>query len=1125
MRSAACILLGVAYTANLLAAEPDLIAHWNFEQAGDFNAGDPNVGRSPGAVGKALHLSGKHHVTVPVVTKNLKTVSLSAWVKPTAFQQYNEIFRKEDGDNRILFSFQKRGTVLALGLNIGGYVECDAPLDPARLLDGLWHHCAGTFDGEFLRVYLDGAEIGKLHRPGRISAGGAAPGCIGSSNGGECFQGDLDELRIYSRVLSRQEIGKLVESVPVEQRFAVEDARSRMEGMLERICCYRPLTEDQWQALTPSERAHWERIAAIKQQVRTLEAASDPSELHKIVQELEEYDRATVRPSARESAAPHVARPQTPETRSLNEAEAQAVLQQDWLFQADGKPTPDRIRQEVGWARELADRIAADCQEELAKLSALEKQIPSERKLNADLYYQVRAVKRSIQFKNPVVDFTKVLFVDMPFPKGSEWRHETKHRLGYMAVPGARLLTLEGLSPAGRLNQIMPQKPLHGSFWRPDVSWDGQRILFCFQAHNEKSFHLYEINVDGTGLRRLTHGPYDDLDPIYLPDGEHILFTSTRGNTYVRCMPPTNSFVLTRCDLNGENIYIVSRNNEPDYLPSVMEDGKVVYTRWEYTDKALWRAQGLWTVKPDGTQVNVLWGNQSVWPDLLKDARSIPGSRRIMFTGAGHHRWFAGSVGIIDPSQGLNFPDGLTKVTADVAWPEVGNGPSDPIESPKYHRSGNFTAYYSPYPLSEKDFLVSARRGQKFMLYLMDVDGNRELIYEGAHQILHAIPVKPRGMPPVQPDLVAWPTAQERLSPKEGVIFSNNVYEGVPDQLKGRAKYLRVLSIDAKTYTYWHKREHFSSGPAISGIQAEGVKRILGTVPVEQDGSVSFNAPSGIPLHFQLLDEKYRALRTMRSFTGVMPGESRGCVGCHERRSNTPQYVMSSKATTRAPSDITPPPWNDRTVSWTRYVRPVLDKHCAECHQGDGKALDTLDMTPRPGPLGWDEMYWLFTGKFRWNWAKQQFKPQEDPPPGYNLAGAYYVEGYHQMDPKHLETPEPMTALSYKSPLVELISSGKHHKVQVDELSRRRVIAWVDAMCPYRGDEEVRAIDDPVFAGIDWLAVQPRVKTAPRIVRPGPLGFSEVELPDPAKGHLHSGSSKKKRSASDQRSNEEGHGE
>jgi len=487
---------------------------------------------------------------------------------------------------------------------------------------------------------------------------------------------------------------------------------------------------------------------------------------------------------------------------------------------------------------------------------------------------------------------------------------------------------------------------------------------------------------------------------------------------------------------------------------------------------------------PDGTQVNTYWGNQSVWPDLLKDARSIPGSNRVMFTGSAHHNWFAGSVGIVDIDKGINFPDGLTKITADVEWPECGNGPVDPIESPNYHKSGHYDGYYSPYPLSEKDFIVSANRGNKFVLYLMDVDGNRELIYEGAKNIFHAIPLKPRKKPPIIDDQVAWPTPEERLNPKGGVIYSNNVYQNAPEELRGKAKFLRILSIDPKTYTYWHKRPYLSTGPVISGVQSEGVKRVHGTVPIEPDGSVAFKASTGIALHFQLLDKNHRALQTMRSFTGVMPGESRGCLGCHARHSAAPTIATQATYPSKEPSTITPPPWGEDTVSFARYVRPVLDQHCAKCHQGNGKARKTLDMTPKPGFLGFDETYWLFTGKPAWGAA---YEIPKDPPPGFGIAGMIMVEGYDQRDPVAYQTPKPMTKLSYASKLIDIAASGKHHNVKVDPDNLLRLILWVDTMCPYRGEEEVRAIPDPQFQGIDWLAIRPKIASAPTIPRPGPV--------------------------------------
>ncbi|MBI5684968.1 MAG: PD40 domain-containing protein [Verrucomicrobia bacterium] len=1169
------IILSFLASAAMVAAAPSeplkldkpLIACWTFDETMSGVCRDASgngceataertsigVERVAGVFDGGLNFTGRHLLRCgeKPAFGPLAKLSISVWVQPAGFDHYNEIFRKEDGNNRVLFSFQENGRVLSLGLNINGYVECDAKIEPAQAADGLWHHAAAVFDGEVMRVYLDGAQVGALARPGSIVAGGPARGCIGSSNGGECFRGQMDELRIYADALTGDEVRRLyrngvealarssgpaqaaveaiyapsksfAETLADTRRNAVEkgvrlDAKVtalllqrlranypeeckqfqlwtlanpgsylRSKGnefhlevagrLVEMMTEYKPLTDAQRKKQTADDLKRWDKAAVVERKLAALKARGDGAQFSPEWIELmfEAGQRIVWRPQVQEAVAPYVT-PQTPETRNLTAAEARAALERDWLFQADDKPTAERICDEIKWTRELAARLSMDVAKELAELEKAE--------ASTAAYFKVRELKRRVMFKNPALDFDKLVFVDMPFPAGKEWQHETRHRLGYMAVPGARLLVLSGLAPDGKLRQLMPQSPLHGSFWRPDVSFDGKRIVFCFKPHNEKSFHLYEINADGTGLRQLTDGEFDDLDPIYTPDGR-IVFSTTRGHTYVRCMPPTNAFVLARCDCDGGNMYFISSNNEPDYLPSVMNDGRIVYTRWEYTDKPLWRAQKLWTVNPDGTQVQMFWGNQSVWPDVVKDARAIPGSRRVMMTGSAHHDWFAGSVGIIDPDKGFNFPHGLTKVTADVIWPECGNGPVDPVESPRYHRSGNFTAYYSPYPLSERDFIVSARRGEKFALYLMDTDGNRELIYEGAHNIFHAMPLKARPLPPVVADRVAWPSKNDRKQPEHGVIFSNNVYQGAPAELRGKAKFLRVIHIEPKTYTYWHKRPHLSTGPVVSAVQSEGVKRVLGTVPIEADGSVAFQAPAGLSLHFQLLDKRQRALQTMRSFANVMPGEYRGCLGCHESHSKAPAGDARSLALAKQPRAITPPPWSDTTVSYTRYVRPVLDKYCSKCHEGDGEARKTLDFTFRPGFLDWDETYFTLIGKPTWGKA---YEPPKVCPPGFGIADTILVEGYEKVDPVAYATPAPMQRLSYASRLIEKVSSGKHHGVRVDDVSLQRLICWVDTMCPYRGDEEVRQEDDPVFQGVEWLAIRPKIKTAPNILRPGPV--------------------------------------
>ncbi|NLX99034.1 MAG: hypothetical protein GXY83_23060 [Rhodopirellula sp.] len=698
-----------------------------------------------------------------------------------------------------------------------------------------------------------------------------------------------------------------------------------------------------------------------------------------------------------------------------------------------------------------------------------------------DAYFAVRRVKRRIALSNPVVDFSKLLFIDQPYPRGRvNDTHESIHRMGITATPGGRLLVLDGLHPGGDVRLLAPkEKP--GSFWRPSLSFDAKRVLYCFKAHDEKAFHLYEMNLDGTTLRQLTESDYDDIDPIYLPDG-HILFTTTRGNSHVRCGPFIYSYILARCDADGGNIYLISYNGEPDFVPSLLHDGRVIYSRWEYSDKPLWRLQKLWTTNPDGTGTAHFWGNQSVWPDHLSEPQPIPGSRRVMFSGVGHHDWWSGSIGIIDPDQGRDFPHGLTKVTADLRWPECSLPPVDPIEAADYHSAGRFTGYKTALPLSEEDFLVSARgEGGKFRLYLMDVYGNRELIYEGIHNVWHAVPIKPRPAPPQPPHRVVWPgTGEDRKPVEPGVFFSPDVYQGAPELPRGAVKYLRVFQLDYKTYTTW-KKTYRHSGPAVSIVQEEGVKRILSEVPVETDGSVHFVAPAGRSLFFQLLDSDRRCVQTMRSFSGLMPGERRGCVGCHELHSTSPPTEQhGGLALRRAPTELSPPSWGTESIGYERFAQPVLDRYCLKCHNGDAAKFDEPDLRLRPGHGPFPEPYLTLVGQAAWHYSVPADRP------GCGIAGVIPVESMDPTmnDPKALTTLRPMQYLSGASRLIELAGSGKHYDVKVDPESLHRLIAWVDSCGVYLGEEEVRALGDPDFPGIERLPIRPRVATAPVIERP-----------------------------------------
>ncbi|MDR2845521.1 MAG: hypothetical protein LBV28_05480, partial [Puniceicoccales bacterium] len=797
------IVFVLAFALSTRAADEGLIAHWTFDDSANAgaNAADSRfslTAKSPlkivsGVSGGAVELSSKAGAvakleapqsTLPI---GLSELTFAAWVAPKSLVGDATILRKEDvgrhGNDRLLFAIQNSGKFLTLGINCGGnYAECDALIAPEELLDGRWHHVAGTFDGHTMRVFLDGREIGAFERqtglttvhdytPLKVWRDTVArsrhnslkdatvrgePFTIGYHVGAkgalvDAFDGKLDEIRFYSKALTAAQIVALhasgnqpatapdgtdrqlakklyvkkatfLETLaatganisnaatigavelqrllradfpaevndyiakwqknPVENLFldgtvrrARAEALVRAEGKNPAPAFeYLPLTDAQWSVLPAAERAQWERAKFIREQLAIADAPVPAAFLYELENLVEE------RPKDFEFVAPYVA-PTTPLTADRDGTDARKVIEADWLFQCGGKPTVASSLQEIGWARALAARLnVTDGTDRLAALEAQAK-AKDPAALDEALYFAVRTLKREIMFKNPLLDFDTLLYTDSPNPQGREWQHETRHRLGYMAVPGGRLLVQKGLSPDGHLTQLAPTAPLHGAFWRPDISFDAKKVLFAFKPHNEKTFHIYEIGLDGTGLRQLTGGTFDDFDPVYLPDGKNIMFLTTRGHIYVRCMPPTGAFVMARMALDtkfgDKSLYITSRNGEPEYTPSVMHDGRVIYTRWEYTDKPLWRAQSLWTMRQDATNVQTFWGNQSVWPDLLKDARQIPGSNRVMFTGSAHHDWFAGSVGIIDPSKGLNFPDGLTKVTADIEWPECGKPPLD----------------------------------------------------------------------------------------------------------------------------------------------------------------------------------------------------------------------------------------------------------------------------------------------------------------------------------------------------------------------------------------------------------------------------------------------------------------
>ena len=808
-------------------------------------------------------------------------------------------------------------------------------------------------------------------------------------------------------------------------------------------------------------------------------------------------------------------------------------LERDWFFQAERQPLAGRAQQEIAWARRMASRLVRDgaaratLAGDLSALRALEAKAlaasDDKDELKAwDLYLAVRKVKRGLLFKRPEIDFDEVVFVDVPYTRGGEWQHQSRYRSIMCASHGGQLSVLKGLSPEGQLRKLAPPDA-PAAFLRPDVSYDGKKVLFCMKPQADKGYHLYEIGADGSGLRQITSGGYSDIEPVYLPDGK-IIFLTSRANVCGGCAPWAPQHITARCDSNGENIYLLSVSSEPEYSPSILNDGRVLYTRWEYNDRGLNRIQSLWTMNPDGTASNTYWGNHSVYPDHLGEARSIPGTSLVLFNAMGHHDMYRGCIGVLDVAAGLNFPGGLRKVTTEVPWPEVGDapGPARPMAD-DYHPSGFFGAYKSPYPLSKELFLVSARAGQRgagnsaqepgrghFKLYLMDIHGNRELIYQGKHNVLYAQPLRARRRPAMRPEVTVWPGREEEgKAVAPGRLYSRNVYEGMGEEVRGKARYLRVIECVQRNYTTgcvdgggspfgsgsdvaldgpafrggnpgrkvidkpWGDGA-ILAGPAIAISSNTRLKRVLGTVPIAEDGSVSFLAPPGKAVYFQLLDANHLVLQSMRSWVNLMPGEKRGCLGCHKGQFNTPTLAEAKNLTYRPPDRITPPPWGVRTLSYVEDIQPIFDKNCAKCHQGKGKARKKLDLTLRPDPKRrwggiFPEPYITLTCGDN---AVSNFAMMGRRTP--TIAGNFFIWELYP-------TFAPMTKWSYKSPLINRHLHGKHHGVKLTKEELGKLIAWVDTNCHFRSLRDVLAIADPDSAWFLNWPYRPRLRSAPYV--------------------------------------------
>ena len=578
-----------------------------------------------------------------------------------------------------------------------------------------------------------------------------------------------------------------------------------------------------------------------------------------------------------------------------------------------------------------------------------------------NLWRSVHTVRRQIAFHNPLAKLGPLVFVkQVP----SSFSHQLTQYSGRWARPGGGVFVLEAPGESMRCRQL-GSLPV-GSYEHPDVSWDGRRVLFAFcetrpevnvaQTTENQYFHLFEIGADGSDLRQLTDGAYDDFAPRYLPDGK-LLFLSTRRGGFHRCgRGPCPVFTMAVANGDGSNPHVISFHETHEWDPAVLNDGRIIYTRWDYVDRHAVHYQQLWSVRPDGSDVRAFYGNNTLNPVGVWEARPVPNSNRVMATAAAHHAMTSGSTILLDVTRGIDGLEPITRLTEDALFPEsefpvggwhapagVPAPPAVPVEEKRW--PGH--SYRTPCPLSDDYFLAAysfvplvgepiANRPNMFGIYLVDRFGNKELIYRDVNiGSLWPAPLRARQRPP------ALPSELTETEPGEGTFFLQNVYASWP-QLSGMdtIKRLRIVQVLPKTTPN-------ANSPKVGLANASPGKQVLGTVPVETDGSAYFRAPAGIPLAFQALDERGMAVQTMRSLTYLQPGEHASCIGCHEHRTTAPGARTTALASQRPPATIEPGPDGSKPFSYAILVQPILDQHCVRCHcPADAKGQVDLSGTP-----------------------------------------------------------------------------------------------------------------------------------------------------------------------------------
>ena len=617
----------------------------------------------------------------------------------------------------------------------------------------------------------------------------------------------------------------------------------------------------------------------------------------------------------------------------------------------------------------------------------------------------------------------------------------------------------EGLAPGGGLCVVAPDAPEaaprelvaspQGVILDVDLSFDGREVLFSWKRTMAEPFQLFVVGIDGTGLRRITDHDSNNFNASWLPGGD-IVFLSDRKPAYAYCWV-TSTPILYRCDRDGGGLTRLSANYLNDFTPSVMADGRILYSRWEYVDRPAIPIQSLWSIRPDGTGLAGVFGNRVLSPATFMEAFDVPGAAgRILCVMTAHNGPCRGALGLIDPSRGANAQAAIRNLTPEVDIGRVGEGSGNHVRGP----------YESPYPLDAEHFLCS----NGGTLELRDFAGTGRAVVrapDGGPGWFQARPVRPRPEPPA----VARPAPAEA---PEGwaTLLVQDVYAGLePAVARGEIAEIAVVQEVEKSRRADVNRRAFGfQFPVVSCGATYAPKKVWGFAHVEADGSAHFRAPAGLPVYFMALDRHGRALQRMRTFTHLMPGESQSCIGCHADRNAATHPPAGSRlplAARRAAEALREPEWGLRGFDYATIVQPVLDRHCAGCH-GPVARAGGLDLSADRTDffcVSYEHLARKGTGAERWEVGGHA--PRSMGASRYTS----WIPTYNGMESDILEIA-PRRWGSPASRLADLVLAGHpddggRPRVALAGAEQRRILAWIDLNVPYYGTSESRHPDLP----------------------------------------------------------------